>query len=151
MQMDDKCASDQNWKPTLIVFRQVCVRVRVISRAVKMHSTVIWFLLVKNSQIILQSVQQKHSPVCSDWRNRKQKCMQPGNGLPSERTGGPVKDEMTVICLGRRQKDVHFSKCDQIIPEFSSFRRELRSCMSITYVQMSKNLVTSQLCHFLTK
>jgi len=42
--------------------------------------------------------------------------MQPGNGLPSEGTGGPVKDEMTVICLGRQGKDVHFNKSDQIIP-----------------------------------
>lgn len=37
------------------------------------------------------SVQQKQSTVCCDSRDRKQRCMQPGNGLPSERRGGPVE------------------------------------------------------------
>lgn len=96
----------------------------VIPKAIKMNKAMIWFYFTFNFrtssphflQIPLQSAQQKLSTVRSDSGNRKQQCMQPGNGLPSERTGGPVKDEMTVICLGRQWKDVHFSKSDQIIP-----------------------------------
>lgn len=61
--------------------------------------------------------------------------MQPGNGLPSGRTGGPAKNEMTVICLGRQRKDVHHNKSEQTIPEFSGCPRE--ACSPITLVKMS--------------
>lgn len=83
----------------------------VIHKAIKIYPAVIWFNLFNFSgsvacssyRISLQSVRQKHTTVYSDSRNRKQQCMQPGNGLPSERTGGPVK-KWNNISLGRQWK-----------------------------------------------
>ena len=58
--------------------------------------------------------------------------MQPGNGLPSERTGGPGEKTENHISLGRQWKDVHFSKSDHIIPLFSGFQQEVWPYVFIT-------------------
>lgn len=61
----------------------------------------------------------------------------------SQRRGDAVKKKkkkikMTVICLGRQQKDVRFSSPDQINPLFSEFQEEVWQWMFVTPVKMNR-------------